>query len=105
MVYASGVCFLSGSLEFRYMLGRLCLHEQPPPNFRVGPESLTRFSARKLWIQVAAFSLLGKRAGAALLGGARGRKLVSGCPGILPFDPLRVLLHLYGIDCTVSTLY
>ena len=68
-------------------------------------ESLTRFCARKLWIQVAAFSLLGKRAGAALLGGARGRKLVSGCPGILPFDPLRVLLHLYGIDCTVSTLY
>ena len=35
MVYAAGVCFLSGSLGFRYMLGRLCLREQPPPNSQV----------------------------------------------------------------------
>ena len=48
MVYAAGVCFLSGSLGFRYMLGRLCLREQPPPNSQVGPESLTHFSVRKL---------------------------------------------------------
>ena len=87
------------------MLGSLCLLEQPPPNSRVGPKSLMGFSEWKRGIQVAAFSSLGKRAGTALLGGARGRKLACGFPGILPFDPLCVLLHLHSIDYTVSTLY
>nr|CAI9697619.1 unnamed protein product [Rangifer tarandus platyrhynchus] len=70
-----------------------------------GPEPLMGFSERKHGIQVAAFSLLGKRAGAAVLGGARGRKLACGFPGVVPFDPLRILLHLQSIDYTVSTLY
>ena len=87
------------------MLGRLCLPEQPPPNSRVDPKSLVGFSEQKRGIPVAAFSSLGKCAGTALLGGARGRKLACGFPGILPFDPLRVLLHLHTIDYTVSTLY
>lgn len=58
-MFMLNTCFLPGSLECQYTLGRGYLYEQPPIKSS-GAESFMGFPGQKYYTHIATFSLLGE---------------------------------------------